>query len=416
LNRSEYDIIIIGAGLAGLSAARSVLKTGKYTVALIEGETVGFNNPSPLTFSDTVSAYRLDDCIKEAYSGFRFHNYKGSSIDYCFAGQLLVVLDYKKACSKIFSSLGTKDGKLEYINRYAVGIEPNRASVGNMGCVELKLKDGKPVTAKLLIDASGRSQLSAGLLQGNSGYYSHVYGAFYSGVECPEQGTCSYLLPSSELGSGGGWFYPVGTGCASFGYAHITNSPVSDLKALKTIFHAAQEHFKPYADFLKNAKIEYMEKGVIPISYINRFVHDNMILVGDAAGMATNWTCMGVEPALKYGQLAGELAVKALSQNDPNILNQFRDIWEKDNKAAHDFSAKLAPQFWDSGHYFWEWIIKNDLAYLSPVQVLERMRYNSHLLKRHQLLFRVVMYKLKSILNKNTLKPGKFTINKDGNE
>ena len=96
-----FDVIIIGAGLAGLSATKAVLENDKQiSVALLEKDCVGSNVPSPLSFIEIIDEHGLSDCIKEKYSTFIFHNYNGSSVTYTLPYEYLIVLDYKKACLK----------------------------------------------------------------------------------------------------------------------------------------------------------------------------------------------------------------------------------------------------------------------------------------------------------------------------
>jgi flavin-dependent dehydrogenase len=401
----DFDIAIIGGGIAGLSAANAIMTNTNLSLALIEGKDIGSNNPSPLTFLDILEAHDLSNCIKEKYSSFSFQNFHGSSIKYLFLNKTLAVLDYKKACAKIFNRLNTVRNNFEFFDQYVTGIEKN----ANKAVV--RLTNGSHISTKILIDASGKKQLTPNLMKHHKvSYYSHVYGAFFSDVQIPDANISAYLLPSQELGSGGGWFYSVGKNMASFGYAKITNTPQTDTESLKAIFHVALKNFTPYSNYLEGAKIEHIETGVIPISYINSFVFDNILVVGDAAGMATNWTCMGIEPALKYGKLAGNLSVKAISEDNINELNLFQTQWARENKASFDFVSNQAATFWESDHYFWEWIIKNDLAYLSPIKLIGRLRNNEHLMKKNQIIGRALKYKVKSIFNKNILNPQDFII------
>jgi digeranylgeranylglycerophospholipid reductase len=401
----DFDIIIIGAGLSGVSAARAIFDKGDFSVAIIEGRNIGSNNPSPLTFIEAMEKYKLSDCIKAKYSSFAFHNFNGSIVSYLFSDQFLGLLDYKKACKKIFRSVSGDYNNLEFIDEYVVSIEPNTNNVS------VKMRNGNKISSKLLIDASGKSQLVARQFNERStSYYSHVYGAFFTNVKGIDKKQCCYLLPSKKLGSGGGWFYSDGKESASFGYAQITDSPETDVKTLESIFRMAREEFTPFSGYLSSANIDHVEKGVIPISYLQKFVYNNIIVVGDAAGMATNWTCMGIEPTLKYGNLAGKLAAEAIALNDPGKLYLFQDIWEYENKATFDLVARQVATFWESDHYFWEWAIKNDFSHLSPQQLIDRLRNNGHLMKKHQIIARALKYKIKSMFNKNILNAQTFII------
>src|SRR4030043_1755602 len=117
---AQYDVIVIGGGIAGLSAATAIARNSNLTIALIEGKGIGSNNPSPLTFADILQTHDLQDCVKANYSSFAFHNYQGSFIRYVFKGYPLVVLDYKKACSKLLSIIRERLTLFSLIEKQAV--------------------------------------------------------------------------------------------------------------------------------------------------------------------------------------------------------------------------------------------------------------------------------------------------------
>ena len=396
----KVDIVIIGAGIAGLSTASKLNGLNNLSLVLIEGKDVGSNNPSPLTFLNVAKDFDLVDCCKEDYASFAFHNYQGSSIEYGFGDSELVVLDYKRACAKLFEKLNSSGRQAVYINQHVTNLYQHEDRV------LVHLDDNTQIQSKIVIDASGKSQFVAGVYKRDDvHYYSHVCGGVFSNVRNPKKKLCCFLLPNSDFGSGGGWFYSIGDNKASFGYATISNSPNPDYGKLRENFERASKKFEPYSQYLADSKLEYIELGVIPISYVNKFVDGKIIIVGDAAGMATNWMCMGIEPALRYGKHAGEIAAEALFRNDFTILNKYQDLWEKDNKHTFDLAAKNATVFWFSDHYFWEWIIKNDLAFLSPEQLLDRLRRNSHVLKWYHVIPRAISYRILTLLDKNVNSP-----------
>jgi len=397
----SYDIVIIGAGIAGLSAACGVANVSAgISVGIIEGRGIGSNNPSPLTFADILIADDLKDCVKAVYSSFVLHNHRGSSIRYCFEGFPLVVLDYNSACSKLLSRAMNSGSNMELILEEATGVSRDRKGV------EIRLRDGRKIRGGVLIDCSGKSALvSQGFQADPPLRYSQVLGAVFRGIQPVDSDVGYFLWPDADFGSGGGWFYPLSGGRASFGYATISDTSRPDEKRLKSCFEKALREFEPYSNYLASAKIEAFEIGVIPIAYFRRLVCENIIAAGDAGGMATSWTCMGVEPALRYGRLAGEYAAQAILSADLGILEEFQKAWEADYKSAFDGFDKHAKMFWNCERGFWEWIIKNDLAFLSPEQALARIRRNDHLPGRCRVFGRALRFKIKSILSAKALEP-----------
>ncbi|NLD35619.1 MAG: NAD(P)/FAD-dependent oxidoreductase [Desulfatiglans sp.] len=402
---NQYDVIIVGAGISGLSAGCAFNRRKNIKIACIEKKGIGSNNPSPLTFFDVIKEHNLLDCIKGGYLSFGFHNHKGSSIRFLFEDQRLVVLDYQKACIKLYNKIKTCHPDFSVINNEVIDVWNEEKGV----CI--KLKDEEVFHAKILIDCSGKEKLINRLFASEkSELYSHVYGAIFSGLEGFEDNSAYYLWPVKDFGTGGGWFYPLNEGRASFGYAAIADTPNIDYESLKEGFNNALQEFRPYNDYLRKGIIENVESGSIPVLYAERLVYPNILISGDAGGMATNWTCMGIEPSLQYGRLAGEFALKALIDGDSQIIQEYQTIWEKENKATYDSFAKLASTFWNADYNVWEWIIKNDLAYLTPDQMLRRMRKNDNIIKKHQILFRALHNKIKNLFNKKSTLPEQITI------
>ncbi len=398
MQKEYYDIIIIGAGLAGLSALGALPPDQTVSVAVVEKNEIGSNDPSPLTFSDVIAEHGLSDCVKARCNTFSFHNYTGSSVTHSFTEYPLAVLDYKKACKRIFADAEQGQKDLDFIHADA-----HLFSNSENGVV-LRVGGGL-IKAKMVIDASGGTQLTAAARNESSSLYSHVYGSVFSGISGKGIDRWCFLWPCYAFGIGGGWYYALQGANASFGYATVSSSPVADRGVLQENFYRACKQFFPYSAYLSDALYERAESGIIPIQYIKKMVYGNIITVGDAAGMATNWTCMGIEPALTYGRLAGRLCAKALLYKDYAILNDFQKCWDTDNKPIYDFFARVARRFWVCDYKQWEWIIKNDLAFLSPGKMLDRIRYNKHILKKHQILLRAVRYRLRSLLNKKILQP-----------
>jgi flavin-dependent dehydrogenase len=402
--KKKYDMIVIGAGLAGLSAAYAASQEGEMSIAIVDFHAPGLHNPSPLTFVDTVNKFGLAHCIKEVYNTFRLCNPNGSSVTYQYSDYVLAVLDYRKACNEILSHV-KGSGTIFIRSKVAeMIINPNE--------VLLKLDDGMVLHSSIVVDASGSANLSSRKYVAlKKSFYSHVYGAQFANVKNECGSLCCYIFPDVNIGTGGGWYYSLGKSEASFGFAHISESPIFDARLMRQRFERALSSVEPYAGYLVKARIKHIEKGVIPITYSDQMNLGRLIVVGDAAGMATNWTCMGVEPALKYGNRAGMAAALYVSTKNSSALELYHKNWMIENKKTYDAFAAVSKWFWTSGHDFWEWAIKNDMAYLNPSQALERIRSNKYLIGKHTLLWRIVMHRIKLLLNKKYSGPIEYLRN-----
>ena len=112
----------------------------------------------------------------------------------------------------------------------------------------------------------------------------------------------------------------------------------------------------PIKDLGKITKKEF-HYGLIPNEGLSRkTVYDNLILVGDTAGMANPLVLEGIRYAIKYGRVAGDTASKAIKLGDTSeeALQSYEETWKKEIdpkiKSAHKVQArwlKLSDDDWD---------------------------------------------------------------------
>lgn len=367
------DIAIVGGGLAGLTAGLVIASQGDASVILIDRD-IGSNQSMPLTFLDTVQQFGLEESIVARYHSFALRTRSGGQVLRRFDGTPLVVLDYRSACRQLYEHLRTYSTfahlplQARHLAREAVGWR-----VG--------LQDGGEVVSRLLIDASGIAHFSARQL----GYalppmYSHSYGQVFGDCNVPadQEGVALFLTGNPRHGNGGGWFYPLSARQASFGFAQLTNLSRFPAQECRQGFERAVQEFHPYAEIMQASKREGAHLGSIPLGPVKRLACDGLMRVGDAAGQATPWACMGVEPALLNGQLCGQVAVRAFRRGDLSRsgLQDYEKMWFARNGAGYRKAVMLADLEWQRGEAAWDNTL-NQLDRLSGPEMLNSLRYNT---------------------------------------
>jgi len=211
--------------------------------------------------------------------------------------------------------------------------------------------------------------------------YSHCYGQFFTGCQVtnPElaEDICLFLGGSERFGNGGGWCYPLGAGRISFGFASVTDSPRYPLKLVRQRYQRARQEFAPYAGILARGKPGPVERGSIPLGPVRRFVYDGLMLVGDTAGQATPWVCMGVEPALVNGQTCGRVAARAFKRGDfqVGVLREYETVWAQANRRSYRQGTMLGSLQWTQSEEVWDKIIASH-SRLTSEEALAHLRYN----------------------------------------
>lgn len=390
-----FDVLILGGGLAGLNAAQILLTKKGIRVGLIEKGLPVKNNPIRLTYVDTLTKFGLKNCIKAEYNQFGLISYHGARSVHSYKKNMFAALDYQKACSKIYNQV-IKNDTFKMIQGRAVSLNKTNSFV------EIKLKDGHKYRTKLFIDASGIAHFANKQLNNNlPQLYSHSYGQSFSGTKNEKKKEAWFISGSIPYGSGGGWYYPFGENKASVGFALITKDKRFPAKELREKYRRAITEISPIKQYLKNAHPEGYEIGTIPIEHLSSFNDERILVIGDAAGQATPWMCMGVEPALENSAIAADIAIKALEENNfsHSFLLKYQQKWNENNAKNYNSFNKMEPKLWFLGEAVWDFIIEKDIGKLSANEFLERIRYNKHIMPKHIALVRWAFFRLQHLLD-----------------
>ena len=378
-----YDVVIIGGGLAGLSAAAIITQGSDAAIAIVEGRGIGSNNPTPMTFADVVEQFDLADYVQGRYRRFTFHSPLGNKSSHAYDTYPLVTLDYRGACGELLRR-SRAAGSVTLILTKATRLQ----GTGDGGW-RVHLANGQGITAPLLIDASGQGLFATRAL-GLPGprMFSHCFGQTLTGCDVPDLEEVFFLASSDRFGDGGGWLYPLADGRVSFGYATLSTMAEYPGWMVKERYYRALQEFAPYAGWLADAQPDHIEAGTIPICPPRRFVYNGLLLVGDAAGQATIWSCMGCEMALLSGQLAGRAAIEAHRRRDYSTatLGIYQRRWDQDYRRIYRQGVLLAPVIWGQGEVNWNRQIPL-VQQLTPEQMLARLRINWPLLPWWKIAF-----------------------------
>jgi digeranylgeranylglycerophospholipid reductase len=365
-------ILIIGAGLAGVSAAAEIAAHTQAPVTIIERLRVGSNHTTPMTFAEVPPEFGLEGCVIGRYQCFTFHSPLGGHSSHFFSDAPLVALDYARAAQTLLQR-AQKQGNIQVVKGTASKLQRDGG-----GQWQLTLANGETLTGSLIIDASGRGLFSHKALGvPHPKEFSHCYGAVLSGAQVPDPSEAFFLAPFCEYGDGGGWLYPLDDGRVSVGYATLGTSAVLPSSIVMRRFKRMLAHFLPYAEWLEEAQWERPEVGSIPIYPLKRLVYDGLMLVGDAAGQATIWSCMGSAAALEAGQLAGKAAVAAIRKNDfsARTLRAYQRTWDRRHRRIYRNNAILGPVVWNMSAAEWNRQIPR-VQTLTSAQMVERLRTN----------------------------------------
>ncbi|MFH1663762.1 MAG: NAD(P)/FAD-dependent oxidoreductase [archaeon] len=331
----EFDVIVIGAGPAGCSAALYSAKFGLKTLLLEEHKTIG----KPVHCGECLSELAIQrlgmnfpkEVISKEVNGVRVI-FPGKKSFY--VKEKGFVLE-KHKFEQWIAGEAEKNGAQKRLNSKVTD------AVRQNNFWKVKCSDKTEFNAKILIDATGSASFLSAKLNLNKRFES-VIGMQYELKDIPETGYLDFFLWPKLAPDGYLWMIPKSGGRANVGL--VTNQ---------------KNKAKFFLDeFIKEMKWEnkIVVKtfgGLIPCSGPMQKTFDSgLILVGDAAGFTSPMFEGGTSLGLTSGKFAAQVVKKAVEKNDfsKETLSEYERLWKKEfpdyseilkgRTALYDFSDK----------------------------------------------------------------------------
>jgi len=355
LSEYEYDLVVVGAGPAGSSAAYAAAKNGIKVALLEKEENVAQTvRTSGVTWIDYAKEFGIpEDC----YNPIRTYKFcsPNNTISISDDQPKAAVLDVRKTY-RFLADQAKKNGAEIFVNTNVTEvITEDKKVVGVKASGFGKRYEKMTFHAKMVIDASGfQSAVSKSLGLVKQWNRFGVGAEYEAEVENVNSDTWWLMVGQMYSPAGYAWIFPLGKNLVRIGVG--VGKPESELDPTERLDELIENGVGPIKDLGKITKKEF-HYGLIPNEGLSRkTVYDNLILVGDTAGMANPLVLEGIRYAIKYGRVAGDTASKAIKSGDTSekALQHYEDTWKKEIeskiKSAHKVQAKwlgLSDDDWD---------------------------------------------------------------------
>ncbi|MGH2517446.1 MAG: geranylgeranyl reductase family protein [Ktedonobacterales bacterium] len=321
-----YDVLVVGGGPAGLSAAEAAAQGGARVAVLERQKEIGY--PVHTSGGSWISDMRALGIPSDLYYPIRHVTFlspnRKARFDY--ADPVCCVLDVRGVYQHV-AGRAVAAGAAIFPN------SPVECPIVEDGrVVGVVAKDHRNRSgewrAPVVIDASGFSctlSTRAGL---HEGYKRYGYGAEYD-LFAPNYDPYSlYLIMGSQVApSGYAWAFPRGKGRVRLGVGVIRPDVDADARVYLDSFAQRLPSLAPA--FAGASPIEY-HTGLFPSEgVVKRFVADGLIATGDAAGHGSTLVGEGIRFAMYSGQMAGATAAEAVRANDSSarFLERYDRQW-----------------------------------------------------------------------------------------
>jgi len=331
LNKKEYDVVVVGAGPIGSTAARYAAKNGASVLMVEDHGSIG----SPVGCTGLLSTRALSECDVEPSETFVLNKVRGAFVHPMNGEELPIDGKETKAyvvSRKIFdrtlANMAAKEGVEISLKTRATGIEKNireqYVQITQEG-VERKIR------TKVIIAADGvRSNIAkiAGLgqvdkvlsgIQIEGAYQSHDtdFVELFVGSQAP--GFFAWTVPVSEEISRIGIAIDAGQKSAQECLENL----------LKTNKHLSSRYNGGNLDIVM---------GGIPIGPLDNTYSDGVLIVGDAAGQVKPTSGGGIYTGAICAKIAGEVAAMAALENDTTAMR----LSEYDRRWRAEIGKELA--------------------------------------------------------------------------
>jgi len=302
----KCDVLVIGAGPAGATAAKSAAEAGAKTILMEKRKQVGV----PVQCAEYVPHQMTqevklpEEVIAQRIDCMRTHMPDGEVVETAVRGFMI---------------------HRDFFDQHLA----DEAAKAGAGLLEAEAKEYKGGTVFALTKA-GPLEIEAKLVVGADGPHSTA-GKWINAQNKEFIQTAQHQMPlvseskstevyfRKDIPVGYGWVFPKGKR-ANVGVGVNVQFGESPLKALR--------HFEGYLQqegVIGNEVIKTIG-GAIPVGgLVNRLYFGNVLLVGDAAGMAHPITGAGVSNAVLCGKMAGEIAGRAALEGDLGLLAEYEE-------------------------------------------------------------------------------------------
>ena len=336
----NFDVVVVGGGPAGSSAAHMAAKNG-CTVALIEkekeiAETV---RTSGVTWISDIKKFGIPE---ECYNPIKKFSFCSPKNSVKISGEIAkaAVLDVRKTYRFLANRAKTSGSELFTSTNVT---EVLKDDTGKCTGVIAK-SDGKQIqfNTKVVIDASGFVSVIAKELGYVTQWKKFGAGAeFEVKTEKLEHDNWWLMVGQEYSPAGYAWIFPTSKDTARIGVG--IGKPDSDVDPTVKLNELLEKKLGPIKDLGNIEKIEF-HYGLIPNDGVSRkTVYDNLILVGDSAGQANPLVLEGIRYAIRFGEVAGQVAADAIKNGDTTemSLSPYEKEWKRAIESKINSAGKV---------------------------------------------------------------------------
>jgi digeranylgeranylglycerophospholipid reductase len=324
----NYDLAIVGAGFAGLVCARSAALRGLRTLVLERQPRPGFRiHTTGLLVKEVAERWEAPPRLTRRIRGVRIYGPSLASIDLESPGYYFLATDTPRLMAWLAREAGHAGAYLKYGATFSV-VNRDEDRISLPGC---------DAVARYLIGADGpHSRVARVCNLGRNSEFLIGVEAEVTGLRGLEPDRLHCFLDARMMPGYIGWAFIGVGGVAQVGLA-CRRPTRPDLDAFMARLGRVCD--------IDDAQVIGRRGGLIPVGgRVAPFGRDNVMLIGDAAGIVSPLTAGGIHTALDSGWRAGHAVADHLLDRAPAphlaLDHAFpRFFWKRRLRELFDFGV-----------------------------------------------------------------------------
>ena len=360
-----YDIIVVGGGPAGLSAAYSASKLGADVILFEKEKSIAHNiRTSGVSWLKEISRFDIPSNLYNPVNKFHFISPSNEVILEGRENNACVL--NVRGTYQYLAKIAAENGTTIMLNNNVI----NASFTKEIKKIKVQTMEGEKIySTKLVIDASGFNSIIARSLGLVNTWQRFGVGAEYECYcENIDISSLSLMVGREYSEAGYGWVFPTGKNRARIGIG--VGRPESNQDPIKSLEHIFQKKLKPLNRFGKIQPIEF-HLGFIPNQGTRiSSIFDGLILVGDSAGQSNPIVLEGIRHAIEFGRLAGKIGTHSLPFNcSKESLIEYERSWK--SKIESNINSALKVQK--------RWLKLSDKEWDEEINIMKKMSMDEFL-------------------------------------